>query len=249
MPILKNPRHEQSAQDVAAGTDSNSGAEAGAPPFVRERAGENILFGARVRCQAAERKVEALTDLKDRDCDNASRIPLKSSLTDIGVGRELVPAETELRDTVTNPDYVAADASRDRLQLLHRVDALELGLDAADTIEAKNSLEKMAAHQMAVLHKNFMKMAFLMDDMRLGFPHIESLQTRNTELCRLANTMTRIAATYQQGLLAIARIRSGGSQTVHVHHHHQNVQVNDGGQAVVAGKVRTGGRSAIPEGV
>ena len=179
------------------------------PRFVRERAGENILFGARIRSRVAKRGGEALNDLKDRDCDNASRIPLAGPLTEIGVGRELAPAETDLRDTVTNPDYVAADASRDRLQLLDRVGALELGLDAADTVEARNSLEKMAVHQMAVLHKNFMKMAASMDDMRLDFPHIESLQTRNTELCRLANTMTRIAAAYQQGL---SRSRGSGQE-------------------------------------
>ena len=170
-------------------------------------------------------------------------------MRDVGVGRELVPAETDLRDTVTNPDYVTADASRDRLQLLQRVGALELGLDAADTIEARNSLEKMAAHQMAVLHRHIMRMAGAMDDMLTAYPHQETFQTRNIERCRLANSIARMSAAYLQGLLVLARIRSGGTQTVNVHHHHQNVQVNDGGQAVVAGKVRTGRKLRNTRGV
>ena len=41
---------------------------------------------------------------------------------------------------------------------------------------------------------------------------------------------------FQQGLLTLQRLRTGGQQVVTVQH----VQVNEGGQAVVAGKVRTG---------
>ena len=58
----------------------------------------------------------------------------------MGVGGELVPCDmpdersVALRNTVADPDYVAADASRDRLDLLHETGALELGLDAADTV-------------------------------------------------------------------------------------------------------------------
>ena len=185
----------------ASSDDRDDAATASATPFVRERAGVDILFGARLRSQIAKRKAEALDDLKDRDCDNASRIPLTQSLRHVGVGRELAPADNDdLRDTVSNPDYVAADASRDRLQLLQRVGALELGLDAADTIEARNSLEKMAAHQMAVLHRHIMRMAGAMDDMLTAYPHQETFQTRNIERCRLANSIARMSAAYQQGL-------------------------------------------------
>jgi len=52
-------------------------------------------------------------------------------------------------------------------------------------------------------------------------------------------------ATYQQGLLTLQRKRTGGNQHVRVKHIHQQVNVTEGGQAVVAGdKVtsRTRGR-------
>jgi hypothetical protein len=46
-------------------------------------------------------------------------------------------------------------------------DRLELALDASDTIGANNSLEKMMVHQMAVLHRQIMKLTARMDDMQL----------------------------------------------------------------------------------
>jgi hypothetical protein len=55
-------------------------------------------------------------------------------------------------DTVADPDYVTAEASRDRLGLANQAGSLSLALDAADTIQAQDSLEKMLVHQMAVLH-------------------------------------------------------------------------------------------------
>jgi hypothetical protein len=56
---------------------------------------------------------------------------------------------------------------------------------------------------------------------------------------------SRMSVTYQQGLLTLQRKRTGGNQHVTVKHIHQQVNVTQGGQAVVAGdKVmsRTRGR-------
>jgi len=44
-----------------------------------------------------------------------------------------------------------------------------------------------------------------------------------------------MSATYQQGLLTLQRKRTGGYQQVTVEHIHQQVNVTQGGQAVVAG--------------
>src|SRR6476469_8677804 len=44
-----------------------------------------------------------------------------------------------------------------------------------------------------------------------------------------------MSATYQQGLLTLQRKRTGGNQHVTVNHIHQQVNVTEGGQAVVAG--------------
>jgi hypothetical protein len=45
-------------------------------------------------------------------------------------------------------------------------------------------------------------------------------------------------AAYQDGLLCLQRLRTGGKQTVVVQH----VQVSDGGQAVIAGSMKAGDR-------
>src|SRR3954447_1911795 len=52
------------------------------------------------------------------------------------------------------------------------------------------------------------------------------------EAARLANASARMMGAFQDGLLALDRIRRGGKQTVQVVH--QYVAVGPGGQAVVA---------------
>src|SRR5829696_1117922 len=85
--------------------------------------------------------------------------PIKS------IGGELVPGETDhrhgcsMRNTVADASYITADASKSRLDLAFDAGVLETGLDAAETIEARNSLEKMMAHQMAAMHSSTMKLA------------------------------------------------------------------------------------------
>jgi hypothetical protein len=196
----------------------------------RERAGEHILFCARIRSRVGKKRGDALSDLSHRDVDRIGRYPAPAA---IGVGGELVPLGSELRDTVTNPDYVTVDASRDRLELAQRGGVLELALDAADTIDAKNSLEKMLVHQMSVLHRQIMKLTARIDDLELQFPRQESSKERNEQICRLASTVASLTASYQTGILDLQRIRSGGRQVVTVQH----VHVGEGGQAVVAGKI------------
>jgi hypothetical protein len=50
------------------------------------------------------------------------------------------------------------------------------------------------------------------------------------------NASARMMDTYQRALLTLERVRNGGKQTVVVQH----VTVAGGGQAVVAGQVKTG---------
>jgi hypothetical protein len=143
-----------------------------------------------------------------------------------------------LVDTLKTPGVVAAAASLERLRLLMDADCAELACDTAETIQPQNSLERMLAHQLAATHAAGMR--FLAKaTMRLG-PAPVSPHTDFSETCRLANTAARLLATFQEGLQTLAKLRTGGKQVVVVQH----VQVTDGGQAVVAGEMRTGGPSA-----
>jgi hypothetical protein len=128
---------------------------------------------------------------------------LPSTRTEIGAGGELIDRRNScdpLVDTVAHPDYVSAEASRDRLGLASQAGSLSLALDAADTIQAQDSLEKMLVHQMAVLHYGMMGAAARMneelDAAAPGDPN--KREAANVRACRLAGAISRMSAAYQQ---------------------------------------------------
>jgi len=142
-------------------------------------------------------------------------------------------------NTVEKPNYLTEEASRDRLELTSEAKCMLLALDAAETIQAKNSLEKMLAHQMSAAHKLAMKFA------RNALEHSSDSRSNiyrqqefhSVEAARAANASARMMDSFQKGYLALAKVRSGGKQTVIVQH----VNVKDGGQAVVTGAYKTRG--------
>ncbi len=134
---------------------------------------------------------------------------------------EAVPARrTRLVNTLKLPDVAALDASAHRLDLLGRMgtDCAAMALDAAATIEAGNSLEKMLAHQLAVAHKTAMTLT-----------DKATFQPDAGEKARMLNTACRMMETYQRGLLTLQRLRSSGERNSAV----QFVTVADGGQAII----------------
>jgi len=159
----------------------------------------------------------------------------------IGRGGELATGAAMMQpylDTVrTRRDWLVHDASRERMELASKTGALTMGLDAAETIQAGNSLEKMLAYQLAAAHSLAMRMmAGAGEDLAAYKSSGHQYQHRSIEACRTANTAARLLDAYQRGLLTLERMRNGGRQTVTVQH----VNVAAGGQAVVAGAV--GGR-------
>ena len=116
----------------------------------RVRSGDSLLWAARIEAETisdakAEGRPTPPSSTRAVALVDQARTKLPSA-SEVGVGGELVPSAAlderslALRDTVADPDYVAADASQGRLDLLHATGALELGLDAADTVQAENSL-------------------------------------------------------------------------------------------------------------
>jgi hypothetical protein len=185
-----------------------------------------------------------------------------------GIGGELVPEmltdTPSVFDTLkTSPDMLNATASRERLDLAAAAGALVLGTDIAETIGARNSLERMLAHQLGAVHLMAMKFSdqatrhlasYELQSNRgryfaqsCGQDSILQDQTQKyqallVEASRAGNTATRLMGAFQDGLLALDRIRRGGKQTVKVVHVHQHVAVAAGAQAVVAGGNVKGGR-------
>lgn len=134
------------------------------------------------------------------------------------------------RNTLREPEQVALDASAERKELLlgPAIDVCALALDAADSIGAQDSLEKMLGHQLALAHK-----------LSFQFANRAVDQRDPADTARYMNLSIRLMCAYQQGLLTIQKLRSGNSQTVTVQHVHVS-----GGQALITGAVQAGGSGA-----
>ena len=130
------------------------------------------------------------------------------------------PAERFLHDTLTVPDLAAVEASFDRSRLLleNGTDVAAMALDAANSIQACNSLEKMLAHQLAATHKEVMQ--------QLG--RVKCDYDSAAEAKRL-NAVSRCMTAYQNGLLTLRKLRQSGNQRITV----QYVNVDNGSQAVI----------------
>jgi hypothetical protein len=177
-------------------------------------------------------------DDMERRADEIMTLPTKP---DVGTGGELVLPSHEaarlpaLVDTVQDPDAVNAEASRARLELAVDAGCLDLAVDAAETIGAENSIEKMLAHQLAAAHGSTMRMFASAEEEMNRSRQQTGHSRRESQLSatRLNNSAARMMTSFQQGMTALHRVRHGGRQVVTVQH----VNVSDGGQAVVAGKV------------
>lgn len=149
-----------------------------------------------------------------------------------GSGEAVPPrAERFLHDTLTVPDLAAVEASFDRSRLLleHGTDVVAMALDAANSIQASNSLEKMLAHQMAALHKSVMEQIG-----QLQYEPDAAAQAKRL------NAAAKCMTAYQHGLLTLRKMRQGGKQRITV----QYVNVSNGSQAVL-GDVVKGGETPI----
>jgi len=137
-----------------------------------------------------------------------------------------------LVDTLQNPNMVNVIASEHRVDLASVVGSrvVEAAVDAAESAQAGNSLEKMLCHQMAAMHRAAMKQ--LACCLNSNLPPVE--------MARLSNAAARMMQVYQEALLTLQKIRTGGKQVVVVQH----VQVSQGGQAVIAGSMEAGDRGA-----
>jgi hypothetical protein len=156
----------------------------------------------------------------------------------IGAGNEALPQLSEedenyktnhIKETLEDPDEVNTTASLMRAFRASDLMILDMALDASEAIQARNSIEKMLAHQMAACHDQAMRLLFKANGITEDMVDIQ----------RLVNSSVRLMNTFQQALQTLHKLRTGGRQVVTVRHQHVNVK--DGGQAVVAGTIKGGG--------
>jgi hypothetical protein len=146
------------------------------------------------RSQAEWARIIA-AEIRKQGMTNSKRVALANG--------EALPPQTErfLYDTLSVPDLAAVEASFDRTRLLSEqgADVAAMGVDAANAIQAGNSLEKMLAHQLAAAHKAIMEM--------IGSVHPNS-HDASAHTKRL-NAVARCMTAYQQGLLTLRKLRNG----------------------------------------
>ena len=132
-------------------------------------------------------------------------------------------------DVLTTPDLPAVEATLDRNRLLLQdgFDVAAMAVDAALSIQASNSLEKMLAHQLAAAHKQTMEL--------MG---VVSCQPNADAQVKRISAAVRCMAIYQQGMLALHKIRHNGQQQITV----QYVNVSQGNPAVIGDIERNGGQ-------
>jgi hypothetical protein len=196
--------------------------------------------GARfMRKDAAELEAKAETDL--------SRWSYTMSEPQIGNGGELVPITEAHTDAITHhvresADMLAHSASTQRMELAGEADVLALSLDTANSIKARDSVEKMLASQAAGAHKPAMQL------MAKAEHHLAKADTLNphyqahcVEATRLTNAAARAMGAFDDAVLTLQRRRSGGKRVVQVIH--QQVAVGSGGKAIVAGAIKGGRKS------
>lgn len=152
------------------------------------------------------------------------------------IGDELYGIRATLKQGASN---INLDASCTRLELLGDGDAVALGVDAAQSISADNPVEQMLIHQMSLCHKMSMKFLSQSEKYAMHPNHPSHVE----QSVKLVNASARLMDTYQRGLQTLIKLRSGGKQQVTVTHIHQQVQVADGGQALVTGGGIEGGKS------
>ena len=137
-----------------------------------------------------------------------------------GSGGEIVPPYSlglsGLELALKEPDLLDAEVTIKRTELADKAGVFEMAIEASESVKAKNSIQRMQAHQLALAHKYAME---LMAD--------ASKQKNPIYKVKLMNCSARLMEAYSKGALALQRLQSGASQVVQVQH----VQVN--GQAVI----------------
>jgi hypothetical protein len=116
-------------------------------------------------------------------------------------------AEKILHDTLTVPDLASVEASFERTRLLVQQGSgvAAMAVDASASIQSRDSLEKMLAHQLAALHRA------VMDQLAFA-PSRYDVSDQTKRL----NAAAKCMSVYQQGLETLRKLRQGGQKRIMV---------------------------------
>jgi hypothetical protein len=162
----------------------------------------------------------------------------------IVAGNEALPPEPEdprndeyydIRETLkSGADFINLDASIERMKFVSDLNCLDMAVDAAQSINAKNSIEKMLMHQAAVCHSVSMDLIRRAQERSYKIHKYLDGEKKDTEIqVKLINAACRLMDTYDRKFRTFQKSRNGGRQVIIVQH----VQVADKAQAIVTGSM------------
>jgi hypothetical protein len=224
-------------------------------PIKRSTEGLNAYMEAQIMDQLAD--VSSSSGMAASSAIRAEQLRKKADelLTldeplELTAGNEAMPPEVEdptqddffgIRETLNaGADFINLDASNTRKKLAEDLNCLDMAIDAAESIDAQNSLEKMLTHQAAACH--FKGMSLLNQAAEVGYRTYQKIDMEKKKVdiqVKLINASTRLINTFNRSMQTLQRFRTGGRQIVTVQH----VNISGEAQAIVAGKMNssTGG--------
>jgi hypothetical protein len=170
----------------------------------------------------------------------------------LGRGGEISPlpdpqmplAIREVAETVqSRSEVLAAEATMSRLGLAREAGVLTEAVEAAESVGAEGALEQMLVHGVTAAHRVSMRLLAAADTaLRMHErDRVSGSGTALVEAGRSATAAARVMDSMTRAAAALNRMRHGGRQQVTV----QYVHVEEGAQAVVAGKVEAGSKSPV----
>ena len=191
----------------------------------RREAGDDIVYAGQARLARA--RAEAYLEPADPVTVSAGE-----AVSWQNQAEEAFPGtQARIVETLEHPNTISVGASLDRTSAALGAGILEPAVDAAESAQAGNSIEKMLCHQLAGAHFAAMRLLERSTGDRLP----------PGEIVRFTNAAARMMDVYQAGCLTLQKLKAHGQQRVLVQY--QQVNVNDGGRALVAGRVGGGSRN------
>jgi hypothetical protein len=143
----------------------------------------------------------------------AARMPPEGLKT--GAGGEIIPPTClgmpGLESVLKTPDLLNAQATIERANLADRAGVFDLAFDAAESVAAQNSIQKMLIHQLSAAHKRAMELVTASN--KSTCPEIAVKQAR---------AAARMMDAFSRSALTLRRLQQGATQTIQV----QYMQVN-----------------------
>jgi hypothetical protein len=157
----------------------------------------------------------------------AEKILSLDSPLELGAGNEALPPEVEdpkdddfyhIRETLkSGADYINLDASNQRTDLAADLNCLAMALDASESINARNSLEKMIAHQAASCH--YVSMLLLNQAVESSYHPCLSIEANKKRVdiqAKQINSSVRLMNTCYRSLQAFQGLRTYDKKNITV---------------------------------